>query len=587
MQPSRFRLRARYLWSGTVAFVLALLVVYCVWLTLTIRSELERAHTAGARLESALRNNDGTAAQQQLARFRIETDAARGHTRSIVWRALGHTPVFGADARAASALSSAGVEVANNALTPIVREASSGLVAQLVPHHGRVDLAAIRRLAPVVARVQSALAAADRRLSVIEPGSLTGSIREPFDQLVGQLSTAEIGVDAASRAVQVMPSMLGAAGPRHYVLLFDNNAEIRATGGIPGAFAMVTADHGRLSLGRQGSAGGFGEFPSPVLPQSQAERRIYGVQPATYFQDIDAVPDFPRTAALAKAMYQAKYGGPVDGVASIDAVSLGYLLKATGPITAPGGVRLTAANATDELLNGAYTRLHTNAEQDAFFAGVAATVFTRVSHGGGSPGVLAAALSRSASEGRLYVHSFDPATQARLAGTEIAGGVSYAHTRSPELGIYLDDATGAKMSYFLRTHAVVSSIGCSEDQQELSGYVDLSMRRPAPGTLTRYITGGGAYGITPGHQLVLVRVYGPAGGQVVAPRLGGKLIQDPDISRDDGRPVLTAAVELGPGQDIRLRWTARTGENQAGEPRVTMTPGLGSRTAIRLVPSSC
>lgn len=45
-----------------------------------------------------------------------------------------------------------------------------------------------------------------------------------------------------------MPSMLGADGPRRYVAVFENTAEARGTGGLPGAFAVLRAERGRLSF---------------------------------------------------------------------------------------------------------------------------------------------------------------------------------------------------------------------------------------------------------------------------------------------------------------------------------------------------
>lgn len=49
--------------------------------------------------------------------------------------------------------------------------------------------------------------------------------------------------------------MLGADGERSYLLLIQDNAEIRATGGIPGAFAELRTDGGRLELGLRARAG--------------------------------------------------------------------------------------------------------------------------------------------------------------------------------------------------------------------------------------------------------------------------------------------------------------------------------------------
>ena len=71
----------------------------------------------------------------------------------------------------------------------------------------------------------------------------------PVRELQTKIAEADALADRASIAVRLLPGMLGGDGERRYLFVFQNNAEIRATGGIPGAFA---ADH---RLGRQGEAG--------------------------------------------------------------------------------------------------------------------------------------------------------------------------------------------------------------------------------------------------------------------------------------------------------------------------------------------
>ena len=51
--------------------------------------------------------------------------------------------------------------------------------------------------------------------------------------------------------------MLGSDGPRHYLLVVQNNAEIRSTGGLPGSFMILNAEDGKLSLGTQRAVDDF------------------------------------------------------------------------------------------------------------------------------------------------------------------------------------------------------------------------------------------------------------------------------------------------------------------------------------------
>ena len=124
-------------------------------------------------------------------------------------------------------------------------------------------------------------------------------------------------------------------------MLFENNAEIRATGGLPGPYAVIGPPKGRISLTRQGAGGPTSRSsPHPSSSQSSAERQIYDDQIARYFVDTNFTPEFSRTAVLAREMWRQHTGQRIDGVVSVDAVSMSYLLRATGPVKVPDGIEL-------------------------------------------------------------------------------------------------------------------------------------------------------------------------------------------------------------------------------------------------------
>ena len=119
------------------------------------------------------------------------------------------------------------------------------------------------------------------------------SFYDDYDQTVADLSRA---LESARTAVDLAPAMLGGDGPRDYLMIFQNNAEIRATAGLPGSWAQVHVDDGRLELRRQGSAQSF-PAGAEVAPLTRGGD---GLRPelARYFQDPNFTPDFPRAAEV-------------------------------------------------------------------------------------------------------------------------------------------------------------------------------------------------------------------------------------------------------------------------------------------------
>ncbi|MEF2985591.1 hypothetical protein, partial [Pseudomonas aeruginosa] len=66
-------------------------------------------------------------------------------------------------------------------------------------------------------------------------------------------------------------------------------------------------------------------------------------------------------------------------------------------------------------------------------------------------GVLVEALARVGSERRLLVWSADPDEQSVLDGTNLQGSLPDSDGGRTSIGVYLNDGTGSKMDYYMRT----------------------------------------------------------------------------------------------------------------------------------------
>lgn len=582
-------MRALRGWKLPVAVLgglLVLFLVYAAWLVLRTASDLSSAADDAATLRDAVESGDDAAAQDALARLKESAASAAGRTDGPAWSVLTWTPVVGDDLDGVRTVSTVLDDLARSGIEPLVQ--TSQQLDGLRPVDGQIDLAALAALQQPVADGNEAFARASDRLAEHDSSGYVGQLRAQYDEAAREIRRASDLLGSADRALQVMPTMLGAEGPRSYLLVFENNAEVRATGGLPGSVSLVTADDGRIELTRQVAGNAFGQVDEPVLPLTDAETDIWGRKLGTYFLDANFTPDFPRAAALWQARWEQEYE-PVDGVLAVDPVTLGYLLGATGPVDVEGGPTLTAENVVDELLHQVYLRYEEPADQDAYFREVASTVFAAFTSGQGDARAVIEALARGTDEGRLKVHSFDETEQSALSGTAIAGElVTEPEETAPQVGVYLNDGTGAKMSYFLRHEAHVTATSCRDGVQSLSGRAYLLSDAPADAaSLPSYITGGGAFGTEPGGQLVQLTIVGPVGGTIEDVTYNDQPILLPPIVDLDGRPVLSIGTELEPGETSDYKWTMRTGEGQTGTTAVDVTPGVEERDLDSTATSAC
>jgi hypothetical protein len=229
---------------------------------------------------------------------------------------------------------------------------------------------------------------------------------------------------------------------------------------------------------------------------------------------------------------------------------MSYLLPSTGPVKV-GDVTLTEDNAVEELLSKPYLS-GDNAAQDAFFAKAAQSLFTAVTGSLQEPMEFLRGLEQGADEGRIHLTSFDTDEQEQLAGTALEWALPTAKDAgsAPQVQVTVNDATGSKMSYYLRYQANVEARRCSADgSQELLGSMSLnqSIRAAEAASLPNDVTGGGLYGTEPGKQLVIVRIYGPVDGAVGNVKLDGAAIES------ESRCTRRQSGRVGGGRDFGAR----------------------------------
>ncbi|MBP1301308.1 DUF4012 domain-containing protein [Curtobacterium sp. 1310] len=544
------------LWS--VLAVVLFLILAVAWVGVRgvlAKGHLERAVADVGTLRSQLADANTSAAQQTATRLEDEASAARSLTSDPVWGAAQFVPFFGTNLRAVREIAVIVDDVAEGAVRPVAGVVGGLGVDSFAPKDGKVDLAPLVKAQPAVAQAAQTLAVADRDAQSIDTSGTLSPVTSATDQLRNAVQSASVQVDTANRVVQLAPAMLGNDGGRNYLLLFQNNAELRAGGGIPGAVALLEARDGFVSLTGLASSADFEKQESSVLPLDPDTRGLYGDITGQYMQDVSLTPRFEVTAQLAREMWKRKFGQEVDGVFAMDPVTLSYVLRATGPVQLATGDTLTADNAVQLLLSDVYTKYSDPAVQDAFFASAASAVFDKVSSGGFDAKRFIGALTQGADEGRLRLWSASDDEQQRLDGTALAGELPTASRETRQFGVYLNDGTGSKMDYYLDKTVSVGSSVCRQDGRPTS-VVQVTLKNTAPAdaatSLPRYVTGGGDFGTEPGKIKTLVAVYAPENAIYLGSTQDGKQV-GVQTATDGGHPVAQLQTLLGPGESTTFR----------------------------------
>ncbi len=542
-------------WLVVVVVLVVLLAVggWVAWRGYQAYDALTRAESVASSLRGALSGADLESVEAALPELREATDQAVTATSDPVWRATGVLPWLGPNVRAVTDVSTALDLLVDGVLEPL---ADGGLdPSAMLPADGRFDVEMLREIGPRVRAAAEQATRAEELVTAIDPEPLVDPLAERLPGLQDVLGDAASGLRTAADVLKVLPGIVGADGPRSYLVLVLNNAELRTAGGIVGAVAVVGADDGRLGLSGYSGAADLGPWDEPVLPLQPGEGDVHGDRMARWMQNVTMSPHFPRTARLAAEMWRLSTGQEVDAVVAVDPVALSYLLEATGPVPAPG-VELHRDNVVAQLLSESYRRFPEPADSDAFFAGAASSVFSALTAGRASPQSLLSGLSRAADERRISLWSTHDAEQELLAGSPLAGEF-FGPDHAGAVGVFLDDGTAGKMDYYLRSEVTVGEVVCTEGTTTAT--VDLVLRSDAPAdptTLPEYVLGPLPTGVPDGSISTNVTVYAPVDGELVSLRRGTSAIGG-RVATEADRQVAVLASLLAPGEEQRFAFDVR------------------------------
>jgi len=183
---------------------------------------------------------------------------------------------------------------------------------------------------------------ANYELDQIKISSLPDDIQGSIVFLKEQLPFMEETLFRALDYSKALLGILGCDNSRQYLLIFQNNGEVRATGGFIGTYGLLTLDQGEMiDIFIDGVYNADGQLHEKIIPPQPIQK----ISTAWSMHDANWFADFPTSAEKITWFYE-KTGGPtVDGVISLTPVVIERLLELTGPILMPKyGVDLNSKN---------------------------------------------------------------------------------------------------------------------------------------------------------------------------------------------------------------------------------------------------
>ncbi len=546
-RPSDGPVRKLWFVVPAVVVVLIFVTVWIGWRGLQAQRDLQSATADVQRAATALRNGaDATPAADRAA---DRTARARRDLHDPLVRAAGHLPAVGGPLRSATALAAAADDAIRGAVLPLIRAAGPNPADRIV-RDGVVDLGVLGDLAGPAAQAAEALRNASDVLTAAPAASGLDALDRARVTLASHIDDLSALVGQVSIAAQAGPALLGIDAPQRFLVIAQNPAEARSTGGLVGGYVEVEADNGILRTLRSGSNLDLTEFMrgSTTADLGAEYADHYGFfDPTRAWVNSNVSPHFPYAAQTWARLWQRQTGEKLAGVMALDPIALSYLMKATGPVTLSDKTRVTAKNVVPLTLHDVYERFPADqVERKSYLQEISSQVAARLTGGEAKPVPLLKALGRASAEHRLLLWAADPVTESQLGDSAITGRLPSGR---PAIGDTIVDLAGSKLDYYL-DRTLTYTPGCSDGRSSMT----LTLRNGAPASgLPEYVTvPRGRPGLPPGTNRMLVTIYLPPQSRVTGVGQDGKTVTVRQGS-ELGMRWLERSVTLLPGQSTTLQ----------------------------------
>lgn len=335
--------------------VLAVVIIIIGLMLLPLRGVIAKAKdtmNVGKELGSAVKTQDLAAAKEKLAVTRTSLTALQNEYKKVM--PLKYVPILGAyisDGDHAIKAGFAGLDAGDSAILALEPNADLlGLKGKGTFVSGTADdriqtaVKTMNALVPSINKMATNIDILRKEIDYIDPGRYPDHIGKTSirPQLV---ATKDVIENAANLFVNAqpllinLPKLLGYPTEKRYLIIFQNDKELRPTGGFMTAYAQFRFVNGKAILEKSDDIYALDAALSKKYP---APPEITNYLPGVYnlnIRDSNLSPDFKRSMQQFESMYNNTSGHEkIDGIISMDTHVLVEALKILGPIGANGRV---------------------------------------------------------------------------------------------------------------------------------------------------------------------------------------------------------------------------------------------------------
>lgn len=205
----------------------------------------------------------------------------------------------------------------------------------------------LEKVTPKIDEVSQKLKVAEDNISQINvkryPESFRGKkVREKIQKAKDLVQGANLAATDAKPILEVLPSVLGYPKGKKYLVIFQNDGELRPTGGFMTAFAVLSVDSGKVKAEKSDDIYGLDRKFGRGVQAPEPIKKYLPLVHSWHLRDMNLSPDFKQSMMTFDKYYSELPGEhKVDGIITVDTKVLKDLIDVLGPIEVAGFGKFT------------------------------------------------------------------------------------------------------------------------------------------------------------------------------------------------------------------------------------------------------
>lgn len=333
--------------------ILVSLVLFVAILVLSLRGVIDKAQVvvaSGREVSAAIKSQNIDLTKVKLGETRQKLVALNlEYNRVRPFTAVPFLGAYVSDGDHALKAAFAGLDAADKAIEALEPNADilglkgkSKFVSGTADDRIQTAVKTMNALIPKVTEMAVSIETIRKEIDQIDPNHYPKQIgktkiREPLISAIDVIENAANLFVNAQPLLTNLPRMLGEPDERRYLVLFQNDKELRATGGFITAYAQFRFVHGKAILERSDDIYNLDNALTKKFP---APREILTFHKGVYtlnIRDSNLSPDFKLSMQQFETLYNFVGGKEkIDGIIAVDTHVLVEALRILGPLTISG-----------------------------------------------------------------------------------------------------------------------------------------------------------------------------------------------------------------------------------------------------------